>query len=178
MPSFQPLAPPPAVAPTEGVARGEYLVNTISHCGDCHTPRNPDGSPDMSRFLAGGFNPELGVVPNITPDEETGIGKWTEQHIAALLHTGKRPDCSQVEGVMAALVQGGYKEMTEADALAIAAYLKTVPAVNNVPQAPPALPTTSRAIGRELWVVEMIALLGGVAVLAGFVLRRRPYRRV
>src|SRR5688572_8933447 len=35
------------------VARGEYLVNVVSVCADCHAPRNPDGSPDLDNFLAG-----------------------------------------------------------------------------------------------------------------------------
>jgi LPXTG-motif cell wall-anchored protein len=178
VPPFQPPQPPPAEAPAEGVARGAYLVNTISHCGDCHTPRNPDGSPDMSKMLAGGFNPALGVVPNTTPDEETGIGKWTEAQIATLLRTGKRPDGGAVGGLMAAVIQGGYKDMTEADALAIAAYLKTVPAVKNVPQAPPGLPKTGGAREQPFLLGGLVALLGVVAVLTGLILRRRRHRPV
>jgi len=174
LPPFTPRGVPPSVAPTEGVARGEYLVNAVASCTVCHTPRNPDGSPDMSRFLAGGFDPELGeVVPNITPDKETGIGGWTEAQIADLLRTGTRPDGSRPEGMMAELIQGGWKQLTEADAQAIAAYLKTIPAVKNVPTAPQELPTTGGANDPGLATAGLIALLGGVVVLAGFALRRR-----
>src|ERR1044072_30486 len=68
------------------VARGKYLVG-IAGCHDCHTPGYFFGKPDMSKFLAGsdvGFEiPGLGVFVgrNITPDEETGIGKWMEGQI-------------------------------------------------------------------------------------------------
>lgn len=172
VPPFEPRAPAPAVAPSEGVERGGYLVNTISHSGDCHTPQNPDGSPDMGRFLAGTFHPALGAVPNITPDDKTGIGTWTEAQIATLLRTGERPDGSQVGGVMAQLVQGGFKEMTEADAMAVAAYLKTVPAVENTPQAPAGMPTSGGAWSGRL---TLMTLLGGIIVVIGFALgRQRP----
>jgi mono/diheme cytochrome c family protein len=188
VPPFAPRAPAPAKAPTEGVERGAYIANAIAHCSDCHTPMNPDGSPDMTKFLAGGFNPDIGVAANITPDDETGIGKWTEKEIATLLRTGKRPDGSDVAGGMALVIQGGYKDMAEADALAVATYLKTVPAVNNVPQvpammeekpaeqppmsAPQQLPKTgAAAFGMVL--AGVLTLLGGVAAWAGVSLRPR-----
>ena len=63
------------------VDRGHYLVNTVAACGRCHTPRLPGGIPDPARELAGGFtfdDPAIGhiVGPNLTPDNETGLGKW------------------------------------------------------------------------------------------------------
>jgi len=175
LPPFTPHAPAPAVAPTEGAARGAYLVNAVSACGDCHTPKNPDGSPDMSKFLAGAFSPDTGVAPNITPDQETGIGGWTDEQIATLIRTGARPDSSQVTGLMAEVI-GGYKAMTADDALAIAAYLKSIPAVKNTPQAPQELPVTGAATGHASDLVVFMVLLGSVVVLAGFALRRRSYQ--
>jgi hypothetical protein len=44
---------PPPSAPTSGVARGEYLVRAVGHCGECHTPRGVTQAVDNSRFLAG-----------------------------------------------------------------------------------------------------------------------------
>lgn len=173
MPPFQPPAPAPAVAPTEGTARGAYLVNTIALCGDCHTPRNPDGSPDMSRFLAGGFHPEFGLVPNITPDEETGIGSWSEEQLAAFMSTARKPDGTLATGMLF-LVEGGYKEITPQDAQAMAAYLKSIPAVKNVPQAPEALPMTGGSSEGNGWLVFALAMLvGGLALLAGLSLQVR-----
>ena len=64
------------------VERGAYLVTTVAACGNCHTPRDASGKPMANMTLAGGFEFDDGpighvVVPNITPDPETGIGKWT-----------------------------------------------------------------------------------------------------
>ncbi len=124
----------PKVAPKEGLARGEYLAKGPSHCGDCHTPRRPDGSQDLSKYMAGGPGPEGTTPPNITPHPITGIGRWTEEQIARSIRTGERPNAGPVGSLMHAVIQGtsvGYKDMTQADALAIAQYLKTVPAIDN-----------------------------------------------
>jgi mono/diheme cytochrome c family protein len=77
--------------------RGKYLVS-IAGCNDCHTPGYFFGKPDMNRYLGGsevGFEiPGLGVFhgPNLTPDPETGLGKWSIAEIVTALQTGKRPD--------------------------------------------------------------------------------------
>ena len=127
----------PMQAPKSGVERGRYLVNHVSICGDCHTPRNSIGVPNRSRYLAGASAKDgpLGEeVPNITPDKETGIGDWKRQDIAELLITGTKPDFDNVQGLMYEVIQGtphGYKDMRREDALAIADYLKSVPPVKN-----------------------------------------------
>ena len=123
---------PPPVAPTSGVARGEYLVRVVGHCGECHTPRGVTQAVDNSRFLAGNpTGPENSVVPNITPDKDTGL-MWSEEEIADYLATGNKPDGDVAGGLMGEIIQGtsaGYKDMTKADRLAIAQYLKTVPPI-------------------------------------------------
>jgi mono/diheme cytochrome c family protein len=132
--AFAPRETPPARAPASGVARGEYLVRAVAHCGECHTPRNMTLATDNARFLAGNPNgPEDSEVPNITPDPETGL-TWTAEEIAQYLGTGKRPDGDVAGGLMARMIQGttaGYKDLTEADRLAIAGYLKTIPPVRH-----------------------------------------------
>ena len=86
-----------AITDDAQIARGKYLV-TIGGCDDCHTPGHFFGKPDMSRFLGGsdvGFEiPGQGVFvgPNITPDKETGIGRWTPEQIVKAMQTGERPD--------------------------------------------------------------------------------------
>ncbi len=91
--AFSPRETPPATAPTSGVARGEYLVRAVAHCGECHTPRGMTQAVDNSRFLAGNpRGPENSVVPNITPDKATGIGDWSEEDLAEYLATGNKPD--------------------------------------------------------------------------------------
>jgi len=106
--------------------RGSYLVATVGRCGDCHTPRDLWGAPDPDRFLAG--TRESGKkVPDITPDPESGIGKWSEDDIETLLKDGQTPDFDFVGGSMGDIVKDTAR-LTEADRGAIAAYLKTVPA--------------------------------------------------
>lgn len=118
---------------TAQVARGKYLV-TIGSCTDCHTPGSFFGKPDMKRFLGGsdvGFAiPGLGVFvgPNLTPDKETGLGKWSTQQIVTALTTGKLPDGRVLAPVMP---YEAYAHLTHADALAIAAYLKSLPPVSH-----------------------------------------------
>jgi len=114
-------------------ARGKYLLSIIP-CTDCHTPGTFLGKPDMSRYLGGsevGFEvPGLGVFygPNLTPDKETGLGNWTKDQIATAIRTGKRPDGRILAPPMPVAT---FKNLTQADALAIAAYLKTLPPIKN-----------------------------------------------
>jgi len=132
--AFAPRETPPAAAPTSGIARGEYLVRAVGHCGECHTPRTMTYATDNSRFLAGNpQGPEKSEVPNITPDPQTGL-TWSEEEIAEYLATGNKPDGDVADGLMAEVIQGtlaGYRDLTKADRLAIAHYLKSIPPVRN-----------------------------------------------
>ncbi len=129
---FSRFSDAPANAPRNGIERGRYLVEHVALCGDCHTPRNFIGVSDRSRLLAGAKKGPLGKeIPNITPDKETGIGGWSREDIAGLLLTGTKPDLENAEGLMAEVVEAGYKNMKRADALAIADYLKSIPPVTN-----------------------------------------------
>ena len=127
----------PSQAPKSGIQRGRYLVDHVALCGDCHTPRNFIGAPNQSLYMGGASekNGPLGeAVPNITPDKETGIGDWRRQDIAELLLTGIKPDSDNVQGLMYEVIQGtphGYKDMKKEDALAIADYIKSIPAIKN-----------------------------------------------
>jgi mono/diheme cytochrome c family protein len=133
--AFAPRETPPPKAPASGLPRGEYLVRAIGHCGECHTPRTMTMAPDTSRFLAGtAKGPEGASIPNITPDQETGIGKWSEAELVEYLGTGNRPDGDVAGGLMGEVIFGttaGYKDLTDADRQAIARYLKSIPPVKN-----------------------------------------------
>lgn len=92
------------------------------------------GVPNRSFYLAGasaktGFLGE--DVPNITPDKETGIGDWKREDIVEVLLNGTKPDLDNVQGLMAEVIEHGYKSMTKEDALAIADYLKSIPPIKN-----------------------------------------------
>jgi mono/diheme cytochrome c family protein len=126
----------PAQAPANGVARGRYISEHVAHCQECHTPRTWSGTLDQSLYLAGnptGIDNE--VTPNITPDAKTGIGKWSEDEVVSLLQTGFLPNFDNVQGLMALVIEGvpegGYKDMSKEDALAVARYLKSVPAIEH-----------------------------------------------
>jgi mono/diheme cytochrome c family protein len=115
------------------VERGRYLV-TLAGCNDCHTPGYFFGKPDMARFLGGsevGFEiPGLGVFhgPNLTPDQETGLGKWSAEQVVTAITTGQRPDGRILAPIMP---WHAFENLTREDAGAIGAFLKSLPAVSN-----------------------------------------------
>jgi mono/diheme cytochrome c family protein len=120
------------------VERGSYLVNGILTCGNCHTPRGPGGVWDMSKQLSGGPRTWDEVTfkakaANITPNLETGIGKWSDADIRRSMLAGVRPNGTQIAPIMP---YGFYKVFTPADIDAVVAYLKSVSAVSNAVEPP------------------------------------------
>ena len=114
------------------VKRGEYLA-TIIGCNDCHTPGVLFGAPDFSRKLAGselGWKGPWGIsyARNLTPDLETGIGKWSEAEIVKTIRTGQRPDGTVL---LPPMPYQDFAILTDADAYAIAAYLKSIPPIQH-----------------------------------------------
>jgi mono/diheme cytochrome c family protein len=111
--------------------RGNYLATAVSHCGDCHTPRNFLGAPRNERRFAGTrlAGPDRPCAPNITPDTKDGIGKWSLDDIVAVLKRGTTPVGEFVAAPMSEVVEGTSK-LTDADLKAIAVYIKTVPALS------------------------------------------------
>jgi mono/diheme cytochrome c family protein len=122
-----PFPGPLRVDPTRDAAwnRGAYLVATIGRCGDCHTPRNRLGAPDADRALAGAAGTGQKAAPNITPDPETGIGRWSTADIVTVLTDGQTPDFDFVGGAMAETVRNTAR-LDDADRRAIAAYLRSI----------------------------------------------------
>ena len=120
------LAVFPAMASSPLVQRGEYLARA-GNCGSCHTA--PGGEA-----MAGGvaFETPFGRIhsTNITPDEQTGIGNWTEAQFAQALRKGVRPDGTHLYPVFP---YTAYTKVTDQDAAALFAYLKSVPAVSASP---------------------------------------------
>ena len=113
-------------------ARGRYLVEVLGHCGDCHTPRNMVGGLKSAKPLAGTrYGPGGHSVPNITPDGETGIGGWSDGDLLFFFKTGLKPDGNDVQGDMREVVEGGLSHLSEEDLRAMAAYLKSRPAISH-----------------------------------------------
>lgn len=140
----------------EAVARGEYLVELLG-CGSCHTDGALIGEPDMTRWLAGSrvgvaySNPmefrKPGVVfpPNITPDEETGIGRWSRREIADAIRAGAG---RHGRGRILVMPWQGYGKLTDSDVLAIVGYLENLePVRHRLPEnVPPGRSTRERYV--------------------------------
>jgi mono/diheme cytochrome c family protein len=118
---------PAAHVPTL-VERGEYIA-TICSCAGCHTPWGPMGR-DNSKLYAGspGRRKGEGGTSNITPDPVTGIGKWTDAQIIAAIREGKDDDGRKLSSHMPS---AAYHAMTDDDARALVAYLRSIPAIVN-----------------------------------------------
>jgi mono/diheme cytochrome c family protein len=140
VPEPGPLPPAPEWPPESGVALGKYLVENISTCGDCHTPHGPSG-PMPGMLLAGNVLPRgsrgAEIVPNITSDPKTGIGRWSQNEIARYLRTGSRPDGGLAQSLMAGLIFISFSHLTKKEAQAIAVYLKSIPPVRHRPEERP-----------------------------------------
>ncbi len=129
-----------AAAEGGDVERGRYLV-TVMDCGGCHTRGAFTGRPNPDLYLAGsevGFHlPGLGYFypPNLTPDPATGLGEWSEDDIVRAIRTGERPDGRILAPIMP---YHHYAALTDADAYAIAAFLRSLPPIEFAEEPPPA----------------------------------------
>jgi len=120
----------PVVASDE--SRGQYLVEAMGHCAECHTPRNLLGGLDSARWLAGAPNPEgKGRVPNLTPGGD--LANWSVDDIAYYLESGFTPEFDTAGSTMVEVVEN-LSQATPEDRLAIARYLKGLPALPNAPK--------------------------------------------
>lgn len=110
--------------------RGKYLVDNLGHCGDCHTPRTSTMGYDTSHYLAGAIIQGV-EAPNITPDVETGIGSWSQQDIAKFLKTGGLQHQAIAGDEMGKVITYSTSHLTDNDLIAMADYLKSIPAVKS-----------------------------------------------
>lgn len=113
------------------VERGDYLVNTVMTCQNCHTPKGPTGDIADKAF-SGGLTwdepPFTVTASNITQDRETGIGNWRPADLKKFMTTGIRPTGVAVAPLMPT---GFYKILTNRDLDAIVAYLRTIKPIKN-----------------------------------------------
>jgi mono/diheme cytochrome c family protein len=109
--------------------RGSYLVKALSHCGECHTPRNFLGGTNKSQWMAGArLGAGESVAPNLT-SHEAGLADWSERDIAFALDLGITPDNEVLGDQMSLVVRHSTSRLTEADRLAIAHFIKSLPAI-------------------------------------------------
>lgn len=113
------------------IKRGDYLVNGILTCGNCHTPKGPQGDI-MDKAFSGGLSwdepPFKVTAPNITQDKETGIGNYTDAELKKVLRQGIKRNGVPVAMIMPS---GFYEIMTERDLDAVIAYLRTIKPIKN-----------------------------------------------
>lgn len=104
--------------------RGRYLVEALSHCGECHTPRNALGGLAYDSWLTGAPIPgsEKGRTPGIAPSQLD----WSEADIAEYLKSGFTPDFDSAGGHMVEVIEN-YAQLSQEDRDAVAAYLKALP---------------------------------------------------
>lgn len=142
------------------VAKGKYLVDTVGACGHCHTPRE-GAEFDMDMYLAGhpanasaprydfsmmrqgiflltaptmsAFSGPFGTsfASNLTSDNETGLGEWTEAMFIGAMRTGHHQGEASNRKILPPMPTKHYAQMSDDDLRAIWAYLRTVKAVKN-----------------------------------------------
>lgn len=112
--------------------RGTYLMHSMVACGNCHTPRGPDGKTLWNKELSGQLvvkdQTMTAYAPNITEDKKTGIGSWTDAQIINAIRNGFRPNGKLIGPPMPVDL---YRNMSDTDVEAIVSYLRTVKPVTN-----------------------------------------------
>jgi mono/diheme cytochrome c family protein len=110
--------------------RGAYLAEAMAHCGDCHTPRNLMQAL-ANRAKYSGATAAGWTAYNITADDRSGIGSWSDATLAQYLATGHAADHGTASGNMGEAVDRSLSYLAPADIQAIVTYLRTVPAVSS-----------------------------------------------
>ena len=105
--------------------RGAYLVEGLGHCGACHTPKTTLGGDDLKHAFQG-YTLQGWFAPNITNDNERGLGGWSVADIVSYLKAGHNA-VTAATGIMAEEISLSSSQMTDADLTAIATYLKDLP---------------------------------------------------
>ena len=120
------VAPPLPASAQSPVERGRYLVEVLGACGNCHTPKGPEGDLP-GKHLAGGFQLEdqfgIWITPNITSDPETGIGRWTDDEVIRAIREGRGRDGKTLGPPMPFDL---YRRLADSDVQAMVAYLRSV----------------------------------------------------
>lgn len=155
---FQAAEPAPvAVAADAPVEQGRYLVQAVTHCAACHSPRNGLGALGGGQRLEGGLMPAEGwSAPSLLDSREAGVQRWPLPEIARLLQTGGTQAGATASGPMADAVFWSTQYLSDADALSVAQYLHQLPdtapatAANGDPVPAAELEAPSAGVSRAL----------------------------
>jgi mono/diheme cytochrome c family protein len=129
--------------------RGHYLVDALSHCGTCHTPKTLLGADKASAYLQGGVL-QGWFAPNITADNRKGIGRWSVEELVNYLKTGANPDAIAT-GDMSEEIVHSSSHMTDDDLKAIATYLKSLAAAEGSAPSPLAATEPRMVAGQAIY---------------------------
>jgi len=116
------------------IARGKYLVNGPAHCGSCHISDFGDmiaGDEGKEVALRGGLKFPMGPLGtiytrNLTPDQATGIGRYSDEQLFRMMRHGIRPD-----GLASMPVLMPFWKMADDDLVAVVSYLRSLAPVEN-----------------------------------------------
>lgn len=183
-PKSRPAPAMTAPSTPEAIARGKYLANHAAACVGCHSPvqESVPGEPPVEGKLGAGrdfgdWGPNVPFhlrAPNLTADKETGIGGYTDGEIVRAMREGVGKDGHALFPQMPYLTYA--QTLSDDDALAVVAYLRTLPAVKNDPgkteikfpvsmfirgvpkpleASPPAAPSPSDKLARGKWLLQV-----------------------
>jgi mono/diheme cytochrome c family protein len=138
--------------------RGAYLVEGLGHCGACHTPKSALGGDDRAHALQG-YALQGWFAPNITNDNERGLGGWSVADIVAYLKNGHNSSTAST-GIMAEEITLSSSHMTDADLMAIATYLKDLPGQTAAPAAAISASDPKMVAGGAIYADECSACHG------------------
>jgi mono/diheme cytochrome c family protein len=146
---------------TPPVERGQYVVNSVAACTDCHTPRDASGAPIAEKYLAGA---ECFVqlpsgsclnTRNLT-HHETGLLNRTDAEVERMIRDGIRPTATGEEALSPVMPYYVYHNMSDDDLAAVVAYLRTVPGVDNaIPRSGPEFEVSAAANSLDPGLIPM-----------------------
>jgi len=128
--------------------RGRYLVEAVGHCGACHTPKNFFGADKRGQYLAGGVV-DGWFAPRLDGAARGGLTSWSVEDIVEYLQSGRNAK-SHAGGLMAEVVTNSTSQISDADAHAIAVYLKSLPAGPPEPETSPPAPAEMKS-GKDIY---------------------------
>ena len=153
LPNARPLTDRTFERTPERLERGRYLAEHVLQCFICHSDRDtskPGAPPAEGRKGAGTIRYEEPgrrlIAPNLTPDPETGAGRWTDDMLARAIREGIGHDG---RALSPAMWYGSFSMLSDEDLASVIVYLRSIPAVRN-----PLPPTQVPAEERERWAYE------------------------
>ena len=148
--------------------RGAYLVEGLGHCGMCHTAINALGGSSESQAFEGGLIPmQNWYAPSLTSNKEAGLGDWSIEEITDYLRTGISSR-GAVYGPMAEVVYNSLQYLNDADARAMAVYLKSLTQGTSPDKGAVPLPSAESSLllslGKQIYDRECASCHGSVGL--------------